>query len=83
MISIVLGQKPEPAPSQNQAVKASLAKAKSLSEESRRSADLAIQSCEDTMRRHKAGKEETQTDYNSIEANCRTFQLLVVHSYAT
>ncbi|CAK9044521.1 unnamed protein product [Durusdinium trenchii] len=37
-----------------QAVKASLAKAKSLSEESRRSADLAIQSCEDTMRRHKA-----------------------------
>ena len=36
------------------AVKAEMAKTKSLSEEARRSADLAIQSCEDTMRRQKA-----------------------------
>jgi len=36
------------------AVKSELARAKSLSEEARRSADLAIQSCEDSMRRQKA-----------------------------
>jgi len=36
------------------AVKSEMAKTKSLSEEARRSADLAIQSCEDSMRRQKA-----------------------------
>ncbi|CAL1130931.1 unnamed protein product [Cladocopium goreaui] len=35
-------------------VKSEMAKTKSLSEEARRSADLAIQSCEDSMRRQKA-----------------------------
>lgn len=36
------------------AVKSELTRAKGLSEEARRSADLAIQSCEDSMRRQKA-----------------------------
>ena len=44
----------------SEVVKSELAKAKSLSEETRRNADLAIQSCEDTMRRQKVGSRVMQ-----------------------
>eukprot|EP00438_Fugacium_kawagutii_P013409 Skav224373 [mRNA] locus=scaffold1155:10529:11536:+ [translate_table: standard] len=41
-------------------VKAEMAKTKSLSQQARRSADLAIQSCEDSMRRQKAEAKQAQ-----------------------